>query len=472
MDAEQQKGGGYQLELFTEQQLKSARHGATGNGGTGARAHEEQQASTALERQRALAFNLMEQVADPANMNRAWKRVKANKGAPGVDGMTIAEALPWLAEHRDELIASLLDGSYRPQPVRGVDIPKPAGGVRQLGIPTVRDRVVQQAIAQVLEPVFDPTFSVSSHGFRPRRGAHTALFKAELYVADGRTTVVDLDLEKFFDRVNHDILMARLARRVGDKHLLRIVRRFLGVGVMRDGVCARRWQGTPQGGPLSPLLSNILLDVLDKELERRGHKFARYADDCNIYVRSRAAGERVLASITRFLEKRLRLTVNREKSAVDHIEKRKFLGFRLLRGGRSGLAPQSLKRFKQRIKGITKRTRAASLERVISEVNVYLKGWVAYFHRARCRTRLRELDKWIRRRLRCYRLKQRKRRSSMRGFLRTLGVPDHRARKIAPSGKGWWRLAVAPPVTEGMSNAWFRSLGLVNLVQRYDALNA
>lgn len=471
MDVERQQGRRYQLELFPEFAEESLRPDVSGEGGTGAAAIEESQASAASERKRALARNLMEQVADPANMNKAWKKVKANKGAPGCDGMTIDEALPWLAEHRDELFASLLDGSYRPQTVRGVEIPKPGGGVRRLGIPTVRDRVVQQAIQQVLTPIFDPEFSESSFGFRPGRGAHDALRKAGEHVAEGRIIVVDCDLEKFFDRVNHDMLMARLARRLGDKRLLRIIRRFLEAGIMQDGVCIRRHEGTPQGGPLSPLLSNILLDDFDKELERRGHRFVRYADDCHIYVQTQAAGERVMASIIRFLEGRLRLKVNREKSAVDFVEKRKFLGHRLLRRGDLGIAPKSLARAKDRIRQITKRNRGRRFERVIEELNSYLTGWVTYYRHARCKTAARRLDEWIRRKLRCYRLKQRKRTYSIMTFLKELGVPEWRAWRLALSGKGWWRRSGSPPATEAMTLAWFDSQGLVNLSARYAELN-
>jgi RNA-directed DNA polymerase len=275
----------------------------------------------------------MEKVCDRANLNQAYLRVKANKGAPGVDGVNVDELREWLHTHKDELIGSLLDGTYAPQPVKGVQIPKPGGGVRQLGIPTTRDRLVQQAMLQVLTPVLDPTFSENSFGFRPGRGAHDALKQAQQYVEDGRVFVVDMDLEKFFDRVNHDILMARLARNVKDKRFLRITRAFLNAGLMQNGVCVRRDEGTPQGGPLSPLLANLLLDDLDKELEKRGHAFCRYADDCNIYVHSLKAGERVMESITAFLAKRLKLRVNQEKSTVDYVDQRKFLGYRLLKGG-------------------------------------------------------------------------------------------------------------------------------------------
>jgi len=291
----------------------------------------------------------MERVVDPDNLNQAYARVMANKGAPGVDAMRVEQLADWVRQHRQALIASLLDGSYEPTPVRGVQIPKPGGGRRQLGIPTVKDRLVQQAMLQVLTPILDPTFSESSYGFRPGRGAHDALAAAKGYVAEGYTTVVDLDLEKFFDRVNHDVLLNRLGRHVGDKRMLRIIGRFLRAGLMENGVCVSREEGTPQGGPLSPLLANLLLDDLDKELHRRGHRFCRYADDCNIYVQSQAAGERVMASVSGFLEQKLKLRVNREKSAVAPVRERKFLGHRLLSGGRLGIAPGALERARERL---------------------------------------------------------------------------------------------------------------------------
>ena len=300
---------------------------------------------------------------------------------------------------------------------------------------------------------------------------HQALRQAQEYVGEGREIVVDLDLEKFFDRVNHDILMSRLARRVADKRLLRMVRRFLEAGMMQNGVCVERYEGTPQGGPLSPLLSNLLLDDLDQELERRGHRFSRYADDCNIYVRSQAAGERVMASVSNFLERKLRLRVNREKSAVAPVWERKFLGHRLLPGGRLGLAPESLKRVKARIRRTTRRNRGVSLEGMVHELNSFLTGWVTYFRYAECRTHLSRLDGWIRRKLRCVRLKQRKRSKAIADFLQGLGVPEWRAWLLAGSGKGWWCLAGSPQAAEAMSLAWFREQGLVALTERYSLLN-
>ena len=359
--------------------------------------------------------------------------------------------------------------------MRGVEIPKPGGGKRQLGIPTVVDRLVQQAILQVLEPLLDPSFSASSFGFRPGRGAHEALLRARDYVADGYDVVVDLDLEKFFDRVNHDVLMSRLARRIGDRRLLQIIRRFLAAGMMRYGVSIARREGTPQGGPLSPLLSNLLLDDLDKELEGRGHRFCRgacpragqrpdpWADDCNIYVRSPAAGERVMASVTGFLESRLRLRVNREKSAVAPVGERKFLGYRLDAGGTLGIAPKSLQRSKARLRQITKRNRAVSLAQMIGEANTYLAGWVTYFRHARSHSELRGLDGWLRRKLRCVRLKQCKQPKALRRFLCQHGVSPRQARELASSGRGWWCLANSPQAKIAMDIAWFAGQGLISV---------
>jgi RNA-directed DNA polymerase len=470
MSVERQQGRAYQGDLFDEALLKALRHGASGDGGTGTGACEELQALAALDQQRALTQDLMERVAASANLNQAYKRVKANKGAPGVDGMTVQDLRPWLADHKDMLVASLVRGDYRPQPVLGTEIPKPGGGVRQLGIPTVVDRLVQQAILQVLQPILDPGFSGSSFGFRPGRSAHDALAQAGKYVAEGHRIVVDLDLERFFDRVNHDILMARLARRIGDKRLLKIVRRFLEAGMMQDGVCVRRFEGTPQGGPLSPLLANLLLDELDKMLEARGHRFCRYADDVNIYVRSQAAGERVMASVAKFLRSRLHLKVNREKSAVAPVGERKSLGHRLLWDGALGIAPESLARMKQRVREITKRNRGVALAQMIMELNAFTTGWVTYFRHARCKGHLQRLDQWIRRKLRCVRLKHCKRTKAQADFLRSLGVPERRAWLLALSGKGWWRKALSYQATEAMTLEWFEAQGLGPLLDHHLAL--
>lgn len=469
MRAERQQGKWYQQRLFADGG-EPLRHGQGGEDGIQSSRCEESQPLAASDQTRPLTCDLMRRICHRDNLNQAYRKVKANKGGPGIDGMTVGDLSAWLAVHKDELIASLLDGSYQPHPVRGVEIPKPSGGMRQLGIPTVVDRLVQQAILQVLDVLFDPTFSDSSYGFRPRRSAHQALRQAAEYVKEGRVIVVDLDLEKFFDRVNHDILMARLARRVDDKRLLKIIRRFLEAGLMTDGVCVSRHEGTPQGGPLSPLLSNLLLDDLDRELERRGHTFCRYADDCNIYVRTKVAGERVLASVTKFLETKLRLRVNREKSAVAFIRDRKFLGYRLLPGGVLGIAPQSLDRAKQKVRQITRRNRGVSLNRMVSELNSFLKGWVTYFRHAKCQSHLKRLDEWIRHRLRCVQLKHRKRAKPIADFLKSLGVPEWRSWILALSGKGWWRMAGSPPAHEAMNTHWFTRLGLVILTVRYTEL--
>src|SRR5438105_6459114 len=452
------------------QQKSNLTPSGPGEGGTHSTPHGSQQTSTASPQPRALTVNLIEQVCDPKNLFRAYRRVRSNKGKPGVDGMTVHQLLDWLRENVAALTASLLDGTYQPLPVRGVQLKKPDGGKRQLGIPVVVDRMVQQAILQVLEPIFDPTFSNSSYGFRPGRSAHMALEQARKYVArEGREFVVDLDLEKFFDRVNHDILMSRVARRIGDKRLLRIIRRFLQAGLMQDWVCVARDEGTPQGGPLSPLLANLLLDDLDQLLESRGHCFCRYADDCNIYVRSLAAGQRVMASVTRFLEGKLKLRVNRNKSAVAPVGQRKFLHHKLLLNGKLGISPKSLTRAKERIRQITSRNRGVSFDQVITELNSFLSGWLTFYRFAAFRFDLQCLDEWIRRKLRCYRLKQRKRGKSISTLLRKLGLSAASASRVGSSGKGPWRLADCPPVHRAMSIKWFHSLGLVSLVVKYDS---
>lgn len=428
--------------------------------------HDGQQILMVSTEDEALTTHLMERICQPANLNRAYKRVKANKGSAGVDGMTVDELFNWIATHKESLIESLLTGKYQPKPVRGIEIPKPGNkGVRLLGVPSVVDRLVQQSILQVLEPIIDPTFSVSSYGFRPGRSAHQALKKAQEYVRDGHGIVVDVDLEKFFDRVNHDILMSRLAIRIKDKRLLKIIRRFLETGMMMRGIYMDRTEGVSQGGPLSPLMSNLMLDDLDKELERRGHKFCRYADDANIYVRSLRAGERVLSSVKQFLEKRLKLRVNDTKSGCAPVYDRQFLGYRLLSDGRLVIAPHSLKRIEDNIRKITQRNRGVSLEQVIYELNLTLRGWINYFRFTAWNSQVAELDTWIRRKLRCYRTKQRKQGRSLYTFLVKLGVSALNARILVSSGKGWWRLSMSPPVHQAMNNAWFRKQGLISLAK-------
>ena len=406
----------------------------------------------------------MEKICERANLNQAYKRVKANKGAAGVDGLTVEELSSWIAEHKESLIKSLLTGNYEPIAVRGVEIPKPGNkGIRTLGIPTVVDRLVQQAIHQVLEPIFDVTFSDSSYGFRPGRSAHQALERAQEYVRDGCKIVVDIDVEQFFDRVNHDILMSRLAKRIDDKRLLKIIRRFLEAGMMKQGVCIRREEGMPQGGPLSPLMSNLLLDELDKELERRGHKFCRYADDANIYVRSQRAGERVLKSMKAFLSKRLKLKVNDEKSGCAPVNERQFLGYRLLKEGKLVIAKSSEKRLKDKIRMRTRRNRSVKLESIIAELTPILRGWINYFRLTQWPSQARELDGWIRRRLRCYRLKQRKQKGSIVAFLIKLGVKPRDAWDVVLPDKGWWKISKFKAVHEAMDNAWFEKQGLYSL---------
>ena len=470
MNAARQQAAQTQLRLFDEADQAPARHPEAGDAGSEAGAWEAPQVFAARAEPRALPTFVMEEVACPANLNQAYKRVKANKGAAGVDGMPVSALRAWIAEHRDWLVTALLDGTYQPAAVRGVTLPKPGGGTRQLGIPTVVDRLVQQAIVQVLEPKLDPTFSDSSYGFRPGRNAHQAVLAAGEHVAAGATIVVDLDLEKFFDRVNHDVLMARLARHVADRRLLKLVRRFLQAGLLAQGCHTPRYEGAPQGGPLSPLMANLLLDDLDKELDRRGHRFCRYADDCNIYVQSQAAGHRVMASIQTFLDRRLRLRINQEKSAVAPVHHRKFLGYRLHRDGSLGISPAAYRRAKARLRAITSRRRGVPLSQVIAEVNAFTTGWVRYFQHAHAQTTLQALDQWLRRRLRCLRLKQAKTSSGLRSLLTRNGVPPPDARKLAGSGRGWWPLANTPQAARALSQAWFDQRGLKTLVAHYKAV--
>ena len=385
---------------------------------------------------------LLAQALASANMGAAWKRVKSNRGSAGVDGLSIAETADYLRAHWPRIRGSLLDGSYRPAPVRRVQIPQPDGGVRELGIPTVTDRLIQQALLQVLQPRIDPTFSEHSYGFRPGRRAHDAVLEAQRYVQGGSRVVVDVDLEKFFDRVNHDILMARLARRIDDKAVLRLIRRYLVAGIMDGGVVMERYEGTPQGGPLSPLLANVLLDEVDRELERRGHRFVRYADDCNVYVRSRRAGERVLAGLTKLYE-RLHLKVNEAKSAVAAASSRKFLGYTFWYGPggqvRCKVADKAKATFKQRIREMTSRSGGRSLPEIVERLRTYLPGWKGYFQLAQTPKVFRELDEWIRHRLRAVQLKHWRRGTTMYRELKALGASETDARQVAANSRRWWR---------------------------------
>ena len=413
----------------------------------------------------------MEAIVERANLKKAFVRVKRNKGAAGIDGMSVEELPAYLKEHWPTIRSQLLDGTYKPQPVRRVEIPKASGGTRPLGIPTVLDRFVQQAVMQVLQADWDPTFSEASFGFRPGRSAHQAVERAQAYIASGHGLVVDIDLEKFFERVNHDMLMGLVAKRVTDKHILKLIRGFLTAGVLADGLIGPTEEGTPQGGPLSPLLSNLMLDVLDKELEKRGHRFVRYADDCNIYVRSQRAGERVMASIEKFLTKRLKLKVNKAKSAVARPKVRKFLGFSFTSGQepRRRIAPQAIARFKSGVRELTQRTRGASPGQIAKELSRYLVGWRGYFGFCQTPSVLWQLDQWIRRRLRAIVWKQWKRGSTRFAELRRRGVGRDLAAQSAGSPHGPWRLSNSPALAIAMPNAFLASLGLASLAPNKNA---
>ena len=413
---------------------------------------------------------LLEKTLERENMKRAYQRVKQNGGAPGVDGMDTATLAEYLKTNWETIKEQLRTGTYRPQPVKRVDIPKPGGGMRALGIPTVLDRLIQQALLQTLTPLFDPHFSPESYGFRPGKRAHDAIRRAQEHIRAGHRFVVDMDLEKFFDRVNHDMLMARVARRVKDKKVLKLIRRYLSAGVMECGVVERTTEGTPQGGPLSPLLSNILLDDLDRELARRGHRFVRYADDCNLFVRSKRAGTRVMESVVRFVEDKLKLKVNREKSAVDRPWKRKFLGFSFLndKAGTIRLAPKTLERCKEKIRQLTSRTWSVAIEERIRQVNQYLRGWIGYFHVASAKKHCGELDQWLRRRLRMCLWKQWKNPGTRLRNLRSLGVMEWVACKMAKSSLGPW--AMSRIMNNALTLSYWKRQGLMSLLEHYGKL--
>ena len=431
------------------------------------------QASTASDNAEPINDVTMEEVVQRENLSKALKRVRANKGSPGIDGMTVNDLRDFLQVQWPNIRQQLLNGQYKPQPVKQVMIPKPGGGTRMLGIPTVTDRFIQQALLQELSPIYDPTFSTNSYGFRPGRNAHQALRQAKEYIAQGYEWVVDIDLEKCFDRINHDILMGRIARKISDKRILKLIRLYLQAGIMVNGVVIERHEGTPQGGPLSPLLSNILLDELDKELECRGHKFCRYADDCNVYVRSQRAGTRVMDSIERFLDKRLRLKVNRQKSAVAKPQDRQFLGFSFTsaRWLKIKPSPKALKSVKHRIRKITRRSRGISLLQVIKELNAYIGGWLGYYKLVETPTTFRDLDSWIRRRLRCFIIKQWINNSHTRfRNLTAMGVGKKLACGVAASRKGPWALSNSKPLKVATPNRLFTKMGLICLQNRYDYL--
>jgi RNA-directed DNA polymerase len=412
---------------------------------------------------------LMEEICERENLKEALRRVKGNQGSPGVDGMTVAGLPDYLRQHWPTIREQLLNGTYEPKPVRRVEIPKPDGGMRKLGIQTVLDRFIQQAVMQVLQRRWDRTFSDHSYGFRPGRSAHQAVARAQQYIAEGYGWVVDLDLEKFFDQVNHDKLMGQIAKRVEDKRLMKLIRAFLNAGVMENGLVSPSVEGTPQGGPLSPLLSNLVLDELDRELERRGHRFVRYADDSNIYVRSERAGQRVMESLSRFITQTLKLKVNEAKSAVARPQERKFLGFSFTNGPevKRTIAPKALERFKGRVREITRRAKSVSIEATIAELAPYMRGWRGYFGFCETPVALQYLTRWIRMRLRAALWRQWKTPRRRKAALIALGVGPRLARNTAGSGLGPWYLARSKALSVGLSNAYFKSLGLPTLIDEY-----
>lgn len=410
---------------------------------------------------------MMEQICDQENRREALKRVRANKGSPGIDGMTVDELPEYLNQHWPTLGNQLFSGTYKPSPVKRVEIPKPDGGVRKLGIPTVLDRFVQQAVQQVLQKQWDPTFSEHSYGFRPGRSAKQAVAQAQQYIAEGYGWCVDLDLEKFFDQVDHDKLMGAIAKRVEDKRLLKLIRALLNAGVMENGLVSASVEGTPQGGPLSPLLSNLVLDEFDRELERRGHRFVRYADDCNIYVRSERAGQRVMESVKQFITEKLKLKVNESKSAVAKPQQRKFLGFTFTSGKdlKRKIAPKAIDRFKDRVREITRKSKGMSMKQMMAELALYLKGWRGYFGFCETPSALKELDSWIRRRLRCAFWQQWETGRNRFAELVKRGVKRESAAMAAGTQRGPWRLSHSPALTQSLSNAYLASLGLPSLIE-------
>jgi len=469
---ERQQVISYQLDLFSGIKQSGVCPSDSGTFVQSAASVKALQITGAGEPEYTFTSHLMEAILSSDNIKRAWQQVKQNKGASGIDNMTVGDFSGWYRNHGTDLISQLYSGTYRPQSVRQVEIPKPTGGIRKLGIPSVIDRFIQQAISQVLSPIYEIKFSDHSYGFRPRRSAHQALKRGSEYVSEGKTIVVDIDLANFFDAVNHDRLMYRLSQTISDKRLLRLLRLYLQSGIMIDGLLSQRTEGTPQGSPLSPLLSNIVLDELDKELEKRGHSFVRYADDCNIYVSSQQAGNRVMQSLSAFIKNTLKLKVNEHKSRVCNVNETKFLGYTIQQEGTLTVSSQSIERLKMRVRAITKRNRGVNLEQLVSELNPLLRGWLNYFQHAQCKSHLRNLDGWIRRKLRCFRIKQCKRVITLQKFLESRGIEKWQSWILSLSGKGYWRKSGCPQVQKAMNLKWFNEVaGLFNLSLNYARLN-
>ena len=426
---------------------------------------------SACKEQRNLTKGLMEKITDPLNLSKAYQRVRSNGGSAGTDGMTVKELQGWLGTNLNQLQDQLLQGIYEPQPIRGVQIPKASGGTRQLGIPTVRDRLVQQAMLQVLSVDYERIFSGCSYGFRASKNAHQALRQAGIYVAAGRSYVIDLDLEKFFDEVNHHRLMWLLSTRIGDRRVLQIIHRYLKAGMLKEGLAVQRIKGMPQGSPLSPLLSNIILDELDKELERRRYCYVRYADDVKIFVSSSGEARQVKTSITKYILNKLKLKINERKSRVCEGYELNFLGHSILKDGRLGLSKESEVRLKDKVREITKRKRGINLYEMLVELRTKLQGWLNYFRYARMSSKMEAMDGWIRRKLKCFRIKQCKRRMGIVRWLRKLGVEEKLSWRTALSGKGWWRLSLSPALAIGMNKMWFAQMGYYSLSENYKSLH-
>ena len=461
----------YQLDLFLEQKRNTICPLANCLSVPQTKEGQVTQVNKESGQRRALTENLMTIICSSSNLKQAYKQVKRNKGVGGIDQMPTEKFASWFQEHGELLINDLLHGTYKPQAVKQVEIPKTKGGTRKLGIPTVTDRIIQQAISQVLTPIYEREFSNFSYGFRPRRSAIMALRQAVEYVKEGRVIVVDMDMKSFFDEVNHDRLMYQLSTKIADKTLLRLIRKYLQSGVLSGGLITQRTKGTPQGSPLSPLLSNIVLDELDKELEKRGHCFVRYADDFSIYVGSQKSGERVKSSISNFITNKLKLKVNEEKSIVCEVDKTTLLGHCILQNGDLTISKENVRRFKASIRKITRRNRGISFAQLILELNPKLRGWFEYFKFTSSMNLFKGLDGWIRRKLRCFRIKQTKRAIGLYRFLKRQGLSSYQSWKIATSGKGLWRKSASPQVHRAMKNSWFDEQNLFTLLLNYEKLN-